>query len=343
MRPSTLIVIATFVICLTGPAVAKPFNNVWVFGDSTVDTGWYEKSPYSGIASYDVYFPQSHTDKFGMPTDNPGPMSVQSLANTLGLSVTSQNRGGTDYATGGARNNEKNVSGSGFFINAVPTIKQITHYMNNNTPSSHGLYVISSGGNDVSYAVKQVSGGHMTNAQGQDYVKNAAHLLGAKIKTLQTGGATHIIVANQPKDFGPSTDNTKPYRQLYNTTLQNKLNNESVKHAWGDVNGVRHGIIDDPADFGITNVNNATPACTTPNSSTGITTGWAFLCSASSPVSTPTAQNVATTLFADDQHWTSTAQKILGSYYYCLAKHKWSGAFNGWTKTPPYACSLFGL
>jgi len=343
MRTSALIVTATFVICLAGPAAAKPFNNVWVFGDSTVDAGWYEKSPYSGIATFDAYFPQSHTYKFGMPTNNPGPMSVQSLAETLGLSVTSQNRGGTDYATGGARNNEKNLSGSGFFVNAVPTIKQITRYTNNNTPSGHDLYVISSGGNDVSYAVKQVAGGHMTDAQGRAYVTKAAKQLAAKIETLQSLGAAHIIVANQPKDFGPGTDNTKPYRLLYNTTLQNKLHHAHVKYAWGDVNGVRLQIVNDPADFGITNVNNATPACTKPDSSTGITTAWAFVCSASSPVSTPTAQNVATTLFADDQHWTSTAHTILGSYYFCLAKHKWSGRFNGWTQTPPYACSLFGL
>lgn len=337
------IAVAAVLAWLAGPANANPFNRLWVFGDSTVDTGWYKVSPYSGESTFDAYLPNAATYNIGKPTNNPAQISVQTLAAVLGLTANPKNQGGTNYATSGARNNESNTAASGFFPHAVPTLKQMQNYLNAQTAQALDLYVVSSGGNDVAYAVKEVKNGQMTNADGQAYVKKAANQLGAKIAVLQTDGAAHIIVANQPKDFGPSTDNTKLYRQIYNTTLQNKLNNSAVAYAWGDVNGVRTKIVDDPADFHITNVSNTTPVCTAPAADTGIKSSWALVCSSSSPVSTPTAQNPASTLFADNEHWASRAQRILGSYYFCVARHKWPARFNGFTAQPPFACDLFGL
>jgi hypothetical protein len=46
-------------------AAAKPVTQLWVFGDSTVDTGWYRipKSgshppTHSGEANFDAFWPQ---------------------------------------------------------------------------------------------------------------------------------------------------------------------------------------------------------------------------------------------------------------------------------------------
>jgi hypothetical protein len=37
-----------------GPADARPFDRLWVFGDSTVDTGWYNFT-LSGESQFDQY------------------------------------------------------------------------------------------------------------------------------------------------------------------------------------------------------------------------------------------------------------------------------------------------
>jgi phospholipase/lecithinase/hemolysin len=126
----------------------------------------------------------------------------------------------------------------------------------------------------------------------------------------------------QPESFG--TAEVRAGRHLYNVTLHNVLNAEQVKYAWGDVNGVRKDIVADPAKFNIQYVGNtaAQTACPPPNPVLNITTAWALVCSANSPVIQPTAF-AEHALFADDEHWASGAQKILGSYYYCLAIGTW--------------------
>src|SRR5512146_2417486 len=95
-------------LLLANSAAANPFSRLWVFGDSTVDTGWYRLSPYSGNSKFDAYLPDAINDGFGKPTSSPAPMSVQTLAITLGVHAKPANQDGTNYATSGARNNESN-------------------------------------------------------------------------------------------------------------------------------------------------------------------------------------------------------------------------------------------
>ncbi len=80
--------------------------------------------------------------------------------------------------------------------------------------------------------------------------------------------------------------------------------------------------------------------CPPPNPALNITTAWALLCSAQSPVTQPTAF-ADQALFADDQHWAAGAQKILGSYFYCLARFTWPHLSEHPTRMPPFACDDF--
>jgi phospholipase/lecithinase/hemolysin len=172
-----------------GRIYARPVDRLWVFGDSTVDTGWYNFLP-SGEIQFDQYLSIYNlanpphvplTYDMGKPTSNPGPMSVEVLAGLLGtdvfpadqvipltffpltagqaafsavldLRVPLPRTTGTNYATGGARNHDVNTPGIGLFPNAVPTEAQMANYRSEFTPDGRSLYVISSGGNDVSYA-----------------------------------------------------------------------------------------------------------------------------------------------------------------------------------------------
>jgi phospholipase/lecithinase/hemolysin len=160
------------------------------------------------------------------------------------------------------------------------------------------------------------------------YVTGAADSLAAAIATLQQGGASFIIVTNLPEGFG--NPGQKSLRQLYNSELKSKLTALGVSFAWADMNGVRLQIVANPAAFGITHTTNAEGdrACTTPSEGLGIATGWAYVCSPSSPASQPISPTWAEqALFSDNEHWATGGHSILGSYYYCLALKTWPQQF----------------
>jgi phospholipase/lecithinase/hemolysin len=339
-----------------GSANARPFDALWVFGDSTVDTGWYNFLP-SGQSQFDQYLSTYNlarprhvppTYGIGKPTSSPGPVSVEVLAALIGTDVLPADTPflvgvfpgpelfvgfprppivglhslGTNYATGGARNHDVNTPSTGLFPNAVPTERQIANYLDQHAPDGQSLYLISSGGNDVGVAPAM--------ADPTTYITGVADSLAAAILTLQQRGARYIIVTNLPESFG--TAQQQSLRHLYNTELMSQLTALGVSYAWGDMNGLRQQIVANPASFGITHTTNslADRACTTPDPSTGITSAWAYLCSPISPVSQPISATFAEqALFADNEHWATGGQQILGTYYFCLAEKTWPRQFFG--------------
>jgi phospholipase/lecithinase/hemolysin len=353
---------ATMLLGAASPASARPFDALWVFGDSTVDTGWYNYRP-SGQSQFDQYLSTYNlarprhvppTYGIGKPTSSPGPVSVEVLGALIGTEVLPAdtpfligtfpgaelfvsfprppigffNFIGTNYATGGARNHDVNTPATGLFPNAVPTETQISDYLLQHVPDGQSLYLISSGGNDVGVAP------NMTDPT--TYITGVADSLAASIATLQQRGARFIIVADLPESFGTAQEQT--YRHLYNTELMSQLNALGVHYAWGDLNGLRQQIVANPASFGITHTTNdlADRACTTPDPSTGITSAWAYLCSPISPVSQPISATFAEqALFADNEHWATGGQQILGTYYFCLAEKTWPQQFFGFRIIPP--------
>jgi phospholipase/lecithinase/hemolysin len=396
--PTSIPAIAS-AIFLLGAAPASAFDHLWVFGDSTVDTGWYNFRP-SGEPQFDKYLstynfalPPNFPPTYGMGrgTSNPGPVSVEVVARLIGTEVRPADEGllvslplpaqqaftapavastppgvalrgpnligeissiigsllaGTNYATGGSRNHDTNPPNVGLFPNAVPTETQIANYKSVHRPDPNSLYLISSGGNDVAFAINQL------NADGWPaYVTGAADSLAAAILTLQQGGARFIMVTNLPENFG--TGDQMTLRHLYNTELMSKLTALGVSFAWADMNHVRQMIVGNPARFGITHTTNKLPdrACTTPAETTMITSAWAYVCSPSSPVSQPVSTTFAEqALFSDDEHWATGGHSVLGSYYYCLAGNTWPQQFpqpvNGFFfprsgPQPPIACTIF--
>jgi phospholipase/lecithinase/hemolysin len=372
---------------LVGTGPARAFDRLWVFGDSTVDTGWYNFKP-SGESQFDQYLstynlarPRNTPPTYGMgkATSNPGPVSVEVLASLIRTEILPADQSiplqalplpavqadiatpdvtfqlppglrpflfGTNFATGGARNHDTNPPGSGLFPNAVPTETQIANYMRQNLPDRNSLYLISSGGNDVSYALNNLD----ANSQ-SSYVTGAADSLAAAILTLQQGGARYIIVTDLPESFGNADQQT--FRHLYNTELMSQLTALGVSFAWADMNSVRLQIVANPAAFGISHTTNqlVDRACTTPAETTGITSAWAYVCSPSSPVSQPvSATFAAQALFSDDEHWATGGHTVLGSYYYCLARQTWPQQFPRrldrfffpiFEPQPPIPCATF--
>ena len=291
----------------------------------------------------------------GKATSNPGPISVEVLAALIGTDVLPADSPltlgvadpglreeivrfplpvfftGTNYATGGARNHDVNTPDTGFFPNAVPTETQIANYLNRHEADADSLYLISSGGNDVSFALSFADNPAAS-------VTGAADSLAASIATLQQRGARYIIVTNLPESFGTSSQQT--YRHLYNTELASQLTALGVNYAWADMNSLRQQIVADPGAFGITHTTNgmADRACTTPDPTLGISSSWAYLCSPISPVSKPISETFAEqSLFSDNEHWATGGHRALGTYYYCLAARTWPRLFYPFGHIPPVA------
>ncbi len=320
-----LAVAAVFLTSANKPAASQTLNQFIGFGDSTIDSGYYRSLPSpGGGATYNSYWAAAVAAGAGPPTTSPGAMNSQALAAWFGLTALPADQGGTNYATSGAKNVTINNAQTGGFQAAVPTVTQISNYLaaNGGRANPNGLYLISSGANDVSFATKG-SGVGPFPSDPQAYLVSAANSLASSVASLQAAGARYIIVPDLPYSF-PTGNSAAAVTQhtdklLYSQTLWNSLAANGVNFIPADQNAMRLAIASNPALFGFQFIGTGAgqPACTQP---AGITTAWALLCSsnpaAPSHLVTPNADQ--THLFADDQHYTTAGQKILADYEYSL-------------------------
>jgi hypothetical protein len=349
MHTTRLAIVSLTFALFAAPAVAKPFTALWVFGDSSVDAGSFRVAPYTGDSYVDYYLaPTTPNGKtgfqkwgIGKPTSSPGPMNSEELAALLGVTASPQNQGGTNYAFSGARNALPNHCPNCGFPNAIPTTQQIANFLSRNKPNNTELFYISSGGNDVKYAVNVIGSG-TCDTSAQSYLTTAAQQLANAINSLQQNGAQYIMVANQ----GAATPDTPldACKIFYQTAIFNDLQTLGVVYVLGG-RGFRPLIESEPSTFGI-NLS-APPACTPvpPN----IPMAYALVCSPTSPATKDLAPSLITSEEADDQHFATPAQVALGNYYYCLALYSWRFLFllvpgqTSYGPVPllPYQCSVF--
>jgi outer membrane lipase/esterase len=310
-RWRTLSIIGAVVSSAAGSCAGATFSQIIVFGDSSVDSGYYRALASPGAnATYNAYWATAVASGAGSPTSSPGLMYPQVLASYFGLTANPSNqRGGTNYATSGAKNVDVNSSINGGFKAAIPTVTQIANYLaaNGNRADANALYLVSSGGNDLGYA----SGFTGTGPYPSDptgYLTSRAISLATAIASLKSAGAQLFVVALQQQATG-----------TYSQALLASLSNQGVPVIVADITTIMGAIYRNPASYGLTSVSNAAghTACTPPP---GITTAWALLCSsnpnAPSTFSTPNAD--MTNLFADDQHLATAGQKIIADYVYKL-------------------------
>ena len=181
------------------------------------------------------------------------------------------------------------------------------------------LYLISSGSNDVAYALKQTGGTGPFPADPNAYIVGAAHDLSAAVTSLRAAGARYFVVPDLPYSFPTNDATERQARLLYSQSLWSDLAATGVNFVPADFNAVRLAIAANPTSFGFQSTSNVlgSTACTPV---AGITTAWALLCSsnpaAPSHFVSPNADQ--TFLFADDQHLTSAGQKIQADYMYSL-------------------------
>jgi outer membrane lipase/esterase len=249
------------------------------------------------------------------------------LAGYFGLTADPANQpGGTNFATSGAKDVLVNNAINGGFPAAVPTAQQIDNYLASvgGHANSRGLYLISSGGNDISFALSSPgpSGGPAP------YLQGAADGLTNAIAKLEAAGARTIIVPGLVYSFPIGNPAQQAAELAYTKELWSGLAAQGVNFIPGDFNAVRVAIAANPSTFGFQFVGSspAQTACTLPTvGGFTITTAYALLCSSNPNPTDPvgqshlkTADAAQTHLFADDQHLSTSGQKIEADYYYSL-------------------------
>ncbi|HEV2627266.1 MAG TPA: SGNH/GDSL hydrolase family protein [Pseudolabrys sp.] len=290
---------------LTGSAQATPVDNVFVFGDSTVDTGWFRYKPLPANPTLNALAAASLADGGRIPDTPYGVGAAQVLATHFGLSANPADApgGGTNYAASGAQNNASFIN-----PNAPSTVSQMGSYLtaHGGVADPNAIYLISSGGNDIKYA-QTLSGAARLN-----WVTNAASALAGAITNLQSLGASTIIVSN---GYNVGTGTPGLLRTTYVSDLFADLNADGVLYKLADVQGLENQVFADPGAYGFTSISNADApggtALINPDPAL-ITNSWA-LYGTTALLRAPDAAQ--TSFWADDEHFAAAAQQLEGQLF----------------------------
>jgi outer membrane lipase/esterase len=315
---------------LCGHANATTFTALDVFGDSTVDSGWWAgalngqcggvaAACTSGNPTFDAKVQAAIANGGTGAPVGVGLMNTQILATDLGLTANPANQpGGTNYAISGSKDA---VSGGLGNLQPNPnlpsTVRQMSNYLSQNggVASSTALYLISSGGNDITYANDNFT----TLASKEAYLMSQASSLVSGIQSLKAAGAQNFLVYNQ---YGTGT-----LANFYNSTLVSDLAAAGITVTSADIQSLVSTVEANPTAYGFTA---ATVMPGVPGSTTGSAcvaglgaSGWGQFCG---NTTTPnpnfahlrTSDSEQTSFFSDDQHFSAAGQQIEANYVFSL-------------------------
>jgi outer membrane lipase/esterase len=303
------LVLSLFAAFGSATASAAQFSNVYVFGDSLSDAGFYRPTLLaSGV-------PASLVATLGRFTINPGPVWSELVSAHYGVvNPGPSNAGGAIYAQGGARVTLPSASQPANLQRQVST--QITEYLatGGGAADPSALYAVFAGGNDMLQNIGLFSAGAITAAQFQANVLAAATAEIGQIARLQGAGARYILVFGLPDVGGTpavlaaGAATAASITQLsagFNTTLFTGVQSAGLKVIPVDLFGLFTDVRANASAFGFTN-----------------TTGTA--CLPFPPFSTSSNSQFCTNanivadgqsyFFADSVHPTPRAQAIIADY-----------------------------
>jgi len=169
------------------PAEAAQFSNIYVFGDSLSDAGYYR----GFLAS--VGLPAAQMGRF---STNPGPIWAEIMGQYyLGAPVRPSNAGGTDYAQGGARVAlTPGITPPGQAERPIST--QVTEYLSShaNAADPNALYTMWGGANDFFVNTSLLQTGQITSSQFQANMLAAGTAEVQQVGRLFQAGAQHVML-----------------------------------------------------------------------------------------------------------------------------------------------------
>jgi outer membrane lipase/esterase len=193
LRPSALLaaLLALTVLNMPGVAGAGGFDQFVVFGDSTLDTGYFRYHTSGNQGFNDALDIAIQFGATGGWAGN-GVMNTTILAEKFGLTAASIDNGGSNYANGGATTMNDNGA---MVPNNIYTIQQIRNYLANvnGAANPNALYLIKTGDNDATWVT---SNGPAWIAANANYLNTVAASIASEVATLQAAGARTIVVRN---------------------------------------------------------------------------------------------------------------------------------------------------
>jgi outer membrane lipase/esterase len=311
-----MLVLATWFAGSGASGAAHPFDQLIGFGASTIDSGWFIYQP-PPVGVNGPLWTTAIANGGGKPTTPYGLMVSELLAAHFGLTAYPADLpgGGTNYAASGAQIN------AAFIVPHAPSVvTQINNYLTvHGNANPRALYLISSGGDDITYAAEQFRAGNFTLAQAQDYVITATRTLIGSIAKLSAAGARYLLLpAGQQVVPGDPLYSESPFNAfaLYRTTLYEGLAARGIHFIPADRTVLSSAIGANPAAFGLQFTFTSQPACINPSPST-IPRGWAAYCTPRLLVSPDAGE---THLYADLEHYTAAGQRILADYYISIVE-----------------------
>jgi outer membrane lipase/esterase len=310
------LVLSLFATFAAPPATSATFSNVYVFGDSLSDAGYFR--PFFQALTAQG-FPAALVPILGSYTTNPGPVWSELVAEFYGVTPNPSNVGdGTIFAQGGAR------------VVAVPGVNtppgqpqrpisvQIDEFLarTGGTADPNALYTVWAGANDVFFNLGALQGGAIDAATLQTNVLAAAQAEIAQIRRLRDAGAQYIAVFGLPNiGLTPAfrgTPNSQSVTLLsagYNTTLFTGLQGQGIRVIPVDTFSLFNQIIANPGAFGFTNT--TTPACGAFPPFTTAQTANSLFCYTGT-LTAPGADQ--THVFADSVHPTTASHRIIAQF-----------------------------
>jgi outer membrane lipase/esterase len=302
--------VAAIAVCVaTFQASAASFDAVYVFGDSTVDTGWFRYQPLPINPTLNTLAAASLADGGRIPDTPYGPGAAQVLAASYGLTANPADNGagGTNYAASGAQNNANFIN-----PNAPSTVSQINTYLAAHSMAAdpNSLYLFSSGGNDIKYATT------LTGSARLAWVTTAASDAANALLHLQNAGAKTIIVSN---GYVAGTGVPGTLFTTYYNDLFSDLASLNVNVRMADVQSLQASIFANPGAYGFTSISNVDgvngTALINPDPAL-ITNSWALYGTTALLRSANAAQ---TSFWADDEHFAAGAQQLEGELFISVA------------------------
>ncbi|MEO7741829.1 MAG: autotransporter domain-containing protein [Usitatibacter sp.] len=305
------LVFSVFAAFGAAEAQSAQFSNVYVFGDSLSDAGYFR--PFLR-----TLLPVTVADAMGRFTTNPGPVWSELVASYYGVNPRPSNAGGTIYAQGGAR-----VTGTPGVSTPPgqaerPISTQVNEFLAANPVADpNALYTMWAGANDLFFNLGAFQAGAISQAQLQTNVLAAATAEIQQIARLRAAGARYIMVVTLPDigaapAFAGSAVTAGAVTALsggYNTTLLTGLASAGIRVIPVDSFSLNAEIRANPGSFGISNVTGIAcgpfPPITTATSVTSL------FCN---PTTLTAAGADRTYLFADSVHPTSAAHAIIAQF-----------------------------
>jgi outer membrane lipase/esterase len=305
-------------------ANAATFDQMYVFGDSTVDSGWWSGAlnGQCGAVAAPCTTGNPNKDQLirnaianggtGAPV-GVGQMNSQIIAAHFGLIALPANQpGGTNYAISGSLSAAVNGSGN---LNPNPnlpaTVNQIQTYLSVSAgaPDQQALYLVSSGGNDITYATDNFT----TLSAREGFLATQAAALASQLQVLQSAGAQNLVV------YGEQSRGTLP--TFWTNTLFHDLQTDGVHFTGINVAALIATIQANPTQYGFTSatvmpgvLGTGTGSACVDLASSG--TGWGQWCAnTTNPNGTKyaylaSANSEQTSLFSDDQHLSAAGQLL---------------------------------